>query len=97
MALAAVREPTAAETAGFGCLADMFTWARIKGLLACPGSRAGSLLRLLARDDWDTAEIDDIANVSPDDFDRMLEDWLYCSYDGNTELDERDFVDTLLD
>ena len=83
--------------ANFGCLSDVFTWARIKGLLACPGSKAGSLLRPLARDEWDTTEIDDIANVAPDDFDHMLENWLYCSYPGNAELDEAEFVDTTLD
>ena len=88
MALAAVREPTTAEVDNFLGLADVFTWARIKGRLACPGSRAGSLLRLLAKDDWDTAEIDDIANVAPDDFDHMLDNWIYCSYEGNAELED---------
>ena len=92
---AAVREPTAAQVAGFGCLADVFEWSRVKGLLACPGSRAGSLIRLIARDEWDTAEIEDIANVAPDDFESMLENWLYCSYDGNTELDDTDFAGLL--
>ena len=95
--MAAVREPTPAEVDDFDSLANVFEWAKVKGNLACPGSRAGSLLRCIARGDWGNAEIEDVASVSPEDFDTLLDDWLYCSYDGNAELDESDFVDTLLD
>ena len=72
---AAVREPTEAEIQGFHSVIEVFNWARIGGGLACPGSRAGSLLRLLAHDDWFEAGVDDIAGVSADDFERILEDW----------------------
>ena len=80
--MADVREPTPIETEDFDGLADVFGWAKIKGNIACPGSRAGSLLRLIAKADWQEAEIEDVASVSPDDFE---------------DLEERDFVDTLLD
>ena len=97
MALAAVREPTTAEVDDFDSLANVFDWARISGHLTCPGSRAGSLLRLLAQADWHEAGIDDVANVSPDDFDRMLEDWVYCSGDINAEAEGVDFLEETMD
>ena len=79
MASSAVREPTAAEIDGFNTLAEVFQWARISGGLASPGSRAGSLLRLLAQDDWSGTDIADIANVATEDFDHLLENWLYLA------------------
>ena len=94
---AAVREPTPAEVDDFDSLSRVFEWAKVKGDLACPGSRAGSLLRCIAGMDWEDAEIEDVAIVSPNDFDSLLENWLYCSYEGSTTLGEEDFVDTLLD
>ena len=86
---AAVREPTPAQVDDFDCLARVFEWAKVKGALACPGSRAGSLLRRIAGDDWEDAEIEDVANVSPEDFEELLNNWRYCSHDGNTTLEER--------
>ena len=87
-----VREPTAQEVADFFTLRDVFGWARVKGMLTCPGSRAGSLLRAIAGTDWDEAQIDDIANVSPGDFEAMLEDWRYSSDEHIALLDGTDFL-----
>ena len=84
---AAVREPSEADVAGFMDLADVFTWAKIKGRLECPGSRAGSLLRLVATSDWAECEIEDMASVSPDDFEGLLGAWAFCG-DYGDELED---------
>ena len=95
--MAAVREPEPSDVEDFDSLSRVFEWAKVKGALACPGSRDGSLLRRIAGSDWAEAEIEDVATVSPEDFDGLLNNWLYCGYDGNTTLGDEDFVDTLLD
>ena len=85
---AAVREPTTAGVAGFNVLADVFEWAKIKGGLDCPGSRAGSLLRLVAEADWEECGIVDMASVSPDDSERLLGAWMFCGHYGD-EMEDR--------
>ena len=85
-----VREPTAAEVAGFQSLAAIFEWAKVRGQLCFPGTRAGPLLRLVARDEWRDCEISDFATVSPAAFDEMIEEWFYCKDEGQ-ELDDDHF------
>ena len=92
MASAAVREPTKEEVDGFNTLADVFEWARIRGGLACPGSRAGSLLRLLAQHDWFQTDIADVANVAVEDFDHIIGNWLYCGGDIDAEAEGAEFM-----
>ena len=53
----------------------------------CPGSRAGSLLRLVASADWAECEIEDMASVSPDDFEGLLGAWVFCG-DYGDELED---------
>ena len=96
-AMAAVREPTPAEVEGFHSLSCVFVWAKVKGDLACPGSRAGSLLRGIAGTDWADAEIEDVATVSPDDFADLLTNWAYSGLDDNTQLSQEDFLNDMLD
>ena len=94
---AAVREPTEAQVMGFHSIIDVFNWSRIVGGLDCPGSRAGSLLRLLAHDDWFEAGIDDIAGISTDDFERILVDWRYCNEAAGAAAEGADFIDNHLE
>ena len=85
---AAVREPSDADVAGFRDLADVFTWAKIKGRLECPGSHAGSLLRLVAAADWAECAIEDMASVSPENFERILGERAFCGDYGDELPDE---------
>ena len=91
-----VREPTVAELERIVDIADAFAWAKIKGDLTMPGTRAGSLLRLVAQDEWPECEIADFASVSPAAFDALLVDWYYCK-DGTpdtptgSELDDEHY------
>ena len=63
----------------------------------CPGSKAGSLLRLLAEDDWEEAGIDDIAGVPMDDFEQILQAWQYCSDPDGAAFEEHEFINGILD
>ena len=92
-----VREPTDAELAGFLQLGDVFEWAKIKGQLQCPGSRAGALLRLVARGEWQECEIADFATVSPGAYDELLDHWLYCSEGSGDHLDDEHYREEFSD
>ena len=92
-----VRDPTDEEVAGFRQLSDLLTWAKIKGQLECPGSRAGALLRLVARGEWPECEIADFATVSPGAYDELLEHWLYCSEGSGDHLDDKHYREEFSD
>ena len=72
-----VREPTSEQLQGFESIEDLFAWAKAKGRLDWPGSKAGSLLRVVAGDEWDDVEIDDFASVAPVTYERLHDRWRY--------------------
>ena len=78
---AAVREPLVADLKAFRSLADVMTWAAVKGDPTWAGSQAGSLLQLLAGDEFASMEPEEFASISPDDFEEALVSWKYSEYD----------------
>ena len=78
---AAVRGPTPVVLKGFGSLADVMAWAAVKGDATWAGSQAGSLLQLLAGDEFASMEPEEFASISPDDFEEALASWKYSDYE----------------
>ena len=66
------REPNEAEYSGMESLADIFTWARVKGSADNPVSQMGSLLLALGADDDIT--IEEFASIPVANFTRVIED-----------------------
>ena len=46
-------------------------------------SQAGSLLYLLAGDELKTVQADEVASISPADFEDSLASWMYSAYDAD--------------
>ena len=83
--LAAVREPSTDDLAGLKDLDDIITWSGLKGDPSCAFSLPGSLLYLLAGDEYFTIDASEFASIAPDDYDEALRHWKYS-------LDERDMM-----
>ena len=78
---AAVREPSVEELGAFGNLCDIMQWAAIKGDPTYAFSHAGSLLYLLAGDEFNRVEAIGFASITPDDFEEALTTWMYSADD----------------
>ena len=74
-----VREPTPDEVASWTTLRQVAAWAKLKGEITWPVSKAGSLVRLLAGvdEEVDDLDISDLASVSPKQFEARLTTWMY--------------------
>ena len=79
----AVREPNVEELESLRSLKDILTWVAIKGDPSVAYSQAGSLLYLLAGDEFKTMHADEFASISPADFEDSLASWMYSAYDSD--------------
>ena len=61
---AAVREPTTDELKNFRSLGDILTWAAVKGDPLLEYTQAGSLLQLLAGEEFTTMEGEEFASIT---------------------------------
>jgi len=80
-AVAAVREPTADELAGFNDLNDILTWAAIKGDPGLYFTQAGALLYAMAADEFCDISAEEFATVDPGDFEEALNNWRFSHLD----------------
>ena len=79
----AVREPTPDELKTFRSLSDILTWAAVKGDPSLEYTQAGSLLQLLAGDEFTTMAGEEFASITPADFDDALSAWKFSVFDGD--------------
>ena len=79
----AVREPTPDELKTFWNLSDVLTWGAVKGDPSLEYTQAGSLLQLLAGDEFTTMEGEDLASITPADFEEALAAWKFSVSDGD--------------
>ena len=89
---AAVREPTVDDLEKFGSLRDILTWAAVRGDPSVAYSQAGSLLHLLAGEEFTSMEGEGFASITPADFEDALSAWRFSIYDGDyghADLTER--------
>ena len=91
---AAAREPTVVELEKHGSLRDILTWAAVRGDPSVAYSQAGSLLHLLAGDEFTSMHAEEFAFITPDDFEDALSSWMFSAYDadyghGAPELTEK--------
>ena len=80
---AAVREPTVVELEKFGSLRDILTWAAVRGDPPVAYSQAGSLLHLLAGNEFTSMQAEEFASITPDDFEDALSSWMFSTYDAD--------------
>ena len=84
------REPTADDFQSMDTLQDIFTWAKIKGLIGYLPSQSATLLAAVGGDD-DTS-IEELAAIPPDRFLAAMENtWTYSE---SNELDDGLSTDT---
>ena len=85
-AAASVREPTSDQLENFFNLADIFTWANVKGNPYVAHTQAGPLLVAIAGDEFASMTAAEFASISPEDFESSLGGWKFSQYDDNFEL-----------
>ena len=85
---AAVREPSIEYLQGFGTLRDILSWAGIQGDPEYAYAKAGSLLYLMAGDEFYTIESIEFSSIAPSDFDDTLKGWKYS--DDNYDMQRGD-------
>ena len=80
---AAVRGPTDNELEKFGSLRDILIWAAVRGDPSVAYSQAGSLLYLLAGDEFTSMQAVEFASITPTDFEDALSSWMFSAYDAD--------------
>lgn len=92
----AVREPTPDELKNFRNLSDVLTWAIVKGDPSWEHTQAGSLLHLLAGDEFTTMEGEEFASIIPADFEDAVAAWKFSIFDGDYGHGRPDITERLL-
>ena len=85
-AAASVREPTNEQLEGFESLADVFSWASVKGNPNIEYTQAGALLFAIAGEEYTSMTAEEFASISPEDFESALGVWKFSQFDNIYEM-----------